>query len=115
MWRPQGSPDGDRTTKAANLALAHALERLPCDVSIDVEDSFAGALIPSDAHAAKTAPPPDALCRREPAGGHGTPASRRDPNQTLALIDHRLSVLVPVRVLSGDRAEVIHEWLNGFR
>lgn len=88
----QGSPDGDRATKAANLAVAHALERLPCDVSIDVEDgysddpeevadyvaalcaagtnvvginvedSFAGALVPPDAHAAKIR----AIKRRSP-------------------------------------------------
>jgi 2-methylisocitrate lyase-like PEP mutase family enzyme len=36
----QGSPDGDRATKAANVALARALERLPCEVSLDVEDGY---------------------------------------------------------------------------
>jgi 2-methylisocitrate lyase-like PEP mutase family enzyme len=83
----QGSPDGSRATKAANLALAHALERLPCDVSLDVEDgysddpdevadyvaglpvvginiedSIAAALISPDAHAAKIR----AIKRRRP-------------------------------------------------
>jgi 2-methylisocitrate lyase-like PEP mutase family enzyme len=36
----QGSPDGGRATKAANLALAHALEHLDCLVSMDVEDGY---------------------------------------------------------------------------
>jgi 2-methylisocitrate lyase-like PEP mutase family enzyme len=88
----QGSPDGGRATKEANLTLAHALERLPCDVSMDVEDgysddpdevaeyvaalcaagtnivginvedSIAAALIPPDAHAAKIR----AIKRRSP-------------------------------------------------
>jgi 2-methylisocitrate lyase-like PEP mutase family enzyme len=53
----QGSPDGGRTTKAANLALAHALERLPCDLSLDVETLIA----PAD-HAAKVR----AIKRRSP-------------------------------------------------
>jgi 2-methylisocitrate lyase-like PEP mutase family enzyme len=37
----QGSPDGVRSTSEANLALARALARLDCYVSMDVEDGYA--------------------------------------------------------------------------
>ena len=36
-----GTPDGGRSTKAANLALAAALAPLPCHVSMDIEDGYA--------------------------------------------------------------------------
>jgi len=35
-----GTPDGGRSTKAANVALARALERLDCYVTMDVEDGY---------------------------------------------------------------------------
>lgn len=35
-----GRPDGARSTRDANLALARALERLPVPVSIDIEDGY---------------------------------------------------------------------------
>jgi 2-methylisocitrate lyase-like PEP mutase family enzyme len=75
-----GRPDGGRATKEANLALARALTRLPCHVSVDIEDGYADEpdqvagyaarlgvaginiedstaerLIPPEAHAAKVA------------------------------------------------------------
>src|SRR5205823_10614620 len=73
-----GRPDGARATKEANLALARALSRLPCHISVDIEDGYsnepddvaeyvaqlgiaginvedstAERLIPPEAHAAK--------------------------------------------------------------
>ncbi|GII59039.1 hypothetical protein Pth03_74280 [Planotetraspora thailandica] len=36
-----GRPDGGRSTREANLSLARALSRLPCHVSVDVEDGYA--------------------------------------------------------------------------
>jgi 2-methylisocitrate lyase-like PEP mutase family enzyme len=36
-----GRPDGARATRDANLALARALSRLPCHVSVDIEDGYA--------------------------------------------------------------------------
>ncbi|GAA4590109.1 isocitrate lyase/phosphoenolpyruvate mutase family protein [Planotetraspora phitsanulokensis] len=73
-----GRPDGGRSTREANLTLARALSRLPCHISVDVEDGYAdepdevaeyvaalgvagvniedssaGRLISPDAHAAK--------------------------------------------------------------
>jgi len=36
-----GRPDGSRSTAAANVALAAALTRLPCHVSVDIEDGYA--------------------------------------------------------------------------
>ncbi|GII63650.1 hypothetical protein Skr01_37350 [Sphaerisporangium krabiense] len=36
-----GRPDGERATAGANLALARALGRLPCPVSVDIEDGYA--------------------------------------------------------------------------
>jgi 2-methylisocitrate lyase-like PEP mutase family enzyme len=75
-----GRPDGARSTKDANVALAAALARLPCYVSLDIEDGYvddadavadyvaaldvagvniedssADRLIPVEAHAAKIA------------------------------------------------------------
>jgi 2-methylisocitrate lyase-like PEP mutase family enzyme len=75
-----GRPDGARSTRDANLALARDLSRLPCHISMDIEDGYADdpdevadyvaeldvaginiedssaeQLIPSDAHAAKVA------------------------------------------------------------
>src|SRR5450631_1903835 len=47
----------------------------------------------------------------ETAGGHGAPAARRDPDQRLALPPHGVAVLVPVRVLAGDAAVVLHQRL----
>ena len=38
-----GVPDGGRATRAANVALAHGLMRLPVPVSIDCEDGYADA------------------------------------------------------------------------
>jgi 2-methylisocitrate lyase-like PEP mutase family enzyme len=35
-----GHPDGGRTTRDANTALAPALARLPCYVSVDIEDGY---------------------------------------------------------------------------
>jgi 2-methylisocitrate lyase-like PEP mutase family enzyme len=35
-----GAPDGGRATMAANTALATALARLPCHVSMDIEDGY---------------------------------------------------------------------------
>jgi 2-methylisocitrate lyase-like PEP mutase family enzyme len=35
-----GRPDASRSTREANLALAHALGRLPVPVSIDIEDGY---------------------------------------------------------------------------
>jgi 2-methylisocitrate lyase-like PEP mutase family enzyme len=35
-----GHPDGGRSTKAATLALARSLSRLPCFISVDVEDGY---------------------------------------------------------------------------
>src|SRR5215471_13532156 len=49
------------------------------------------------------------LFRRETSGGHRPPATRRDANQTLALIHHGATVLGPVGVLSGDHPEVVDE------
>ncbi|HEV7656217.1 MAG TPA: isocitrate lyase/phosphoenolpyruvate mutase family protein [Mycobacteriales bacterium] len=82
-----GRPDGARTTRDANLALAHALSTVDCLVSLDIEDGYAddpdevagyvadlpvaginledstaGALVPPAAHAAKVA----AVKRRRP-------------------------------------------------
>jgi 2-methylisocitrate lyase-like PEP mutase family enzyme len=75
-----GRPDGGRSTREANLSLARALSRLPCHISVDIEDGYAdepdrvaeyvaeldvagvniedssaGKLISPDAHAAKVA------------------------------------------------------------
>jgi 2-methylisocitrate lyase-like PEP mutase family enzyme len=75
-----GRPDGGRSTRDTNLALARALARLPCHVSMDIEDGYADEpervadyvaeldvaginiedssaerLIPPEAHAAKVA------------------------------------------------------------
>ncbi|WNO76409.1 isocitrate lyase/phosphoenolpyruvate mutase family protein [Streptomyces sp. AM8-1-1] len=36
-----GRPDGGRATKAANILLARALSRLPCYISVDIEDGYA--------------------------------------------------------------------------
>ncbi|MER7666288.1 isocitrate lyase/phosphoenolpyruvate mutase family protein [Streptomyces sp. NPDC096193] len=36
-----GRPDGGRATREANLLLARALSRLPCFVSVDIEDGYA--------------------------------------------------------------------------
>ncbi|GAA1268481.1 hypothetical protein Psi02_10520 [Planotetraspora silvatica] len=36
-----GRPDGGRSTREANLSLARALSRLPCHISVDVEDGYA--------------------------------------------------------------------------
>ena len=36
-----GRPDGGRSTREANLALARALSRLPCHISVDIEDGYA--------------------------------------------------------------------------
>ncbi|GII84502.1 hypothetical protein Ssi03_24920 [Sphaerisporangium siamense] len=36
-----GRPDGERATARAGLALARALARLPCPVSVDIEDGYA--------------------------------------------------------------------------
>ncbi len=36
-----GRPDGGRTTREANLSLARALTRLPCHISMDIEDGYA--------------------------------------------------------------------------
>src|SRR6201991_3699373 len=35
-----GHPDGGRTTRDANRALAAALTRLPCYVTVDIEDGY---------------------------------------------------------------------------
>ena len=35
-----GRPDGERASKAANLALAHALSSLPAYISVDIEDGY---------------------------------------------------------------------------
>ena len=53
-----------------------------------------------------------ALVRREAAGGHRSPPRRRDADQALALVDHRLPVLVPVGVLAGDGAVVVDQRLD---
>jgi 2-methylisocitrate lyase-like PEP mutase family enzyme len=75
-----GRPDGGRSTREANLSLVRALSRLPCHISVDIEDGYAdepdrvaeyvaeldvagvniedssaGKLISPDAHAAKVA------------------------------------------------------------
>ncbi len=75
-----GRPDGGRASREANLALASALTRLPCHISMDIEDGYAeapdtvadyvaqlgvagvniedstaGQLIPREIHAAKVA------------------------------------------------------------
>jgi 2-methylisocitrate lyase-like PEP mutase family enzyme len=75
-----GRPDGGRATEQANLALARELTRLPCHISMDIEDGYADEpdrvagyaaelgvaginiedstaerLIPPEAHAAKVA------------------------------------------------------------
>ena len=49
---------------------------------------------------------------REASGRHRSPADRRDAQQRLALAHHGLPVLVPVRVLAGDRPEVLHQRLD---
>ncbi len=36
-----GRPDGGRSTKDANLSLARELSRLPCHISMDIEDGYA--------------------------------------------------------------------------
>jgi 2-methylisocitrate lyase-like PEP mutase family enzyme len=36
-----GRPDGGRSTGEANLSLARGLSRLPCHVSVDIEDGYA--------------------------------------------------------------------------
>jgi len=36
-----GRPDGGRSTRDANVALARALSRLPCYVTVDIEDGYA--------------------------------------------------------------------------
>jgi 2-methylisocitrate lyase-like PEP mutase family enzyme len=36
-----GRPDGKRSTRDANVALAHDLSRLPCYITIDIEDGYA--------------------------------------------------------------------------
>jgi 2-methylisocitrate lyase-like PEP mutase family enzyme len=75
-----GRPDGGRATREANLALARELAKLPCHISVDIEDGYADEpdrvadyvasldvagvniedstaekLIPPEAHAAKVA------------------------------------------------------------
>src|SRR5664279_4326076 len=52
---------------------------------------------------------------REATGSHRSPARGRDPDERLALVGHSLLVLVPVRMFAGDRTEVVHERLSGFR
>src|ERR1700750_1086126 len=49
--------------------------------------------------------------RREPASGDRTPAPRGDPDQALALVDHRLPVLGPVGMFPRYRPEVVDERL----
>ena len=56
--------------------------------------------------------PQSAQPGREAAGGDRAPAGRGDPDQRLALVAHRLPVLVPVRVLAADGAEVVDERLD---
>src|SRR5689334_7331774 len=53
--------------------------------------------------------------RREAAGRDRTPTGRGDPDDRLALVDHRLAVLVPVRVLAADVAEVLHARVQRLR
>jgi 2-methylisocitrate lyase-like PEP mutase family enzyme len=36
-----GRPDGRRSTRGANLALARELSRLPCHITMDIEDGYA--------------------------------------------------------------------------
>jgi 2-methylisocitrate lyase-like PEP mutase family enzyme len=36
-----GRPDGARSTRDANVALAHDLSRLPCYITMDIEDGYA--------------------------------------------------------------------------
>lgn len=36
-----GRPDGGRATREANILLARALSRLPCFISVDIEDGYA--------------------------------------------------------------------------
>lgn len=82
-----GRPDGSRATRDANLALARDLSRLPCHITMDIEDGYsddpdrvadyvaeldvaginvedssAERLVPAEAHAAKVA----AIKRRRP-------------------------------------------------
>ena len=59
----------------------------------------------------------DAQARRagKPPCGDRTPPGGRDPEQGLALVAHRLAVLVPVGVLARDGAEVVDEGLDGVR
>jgi PucR family transcriptional regulator, purine catabolism regulatory protein len=52
---------------------------------------------------------------REPSGRDRAPAPRRDPEQRLALPDHGLPVLVPVRVLAGDGPVVADQRLGRLR
>jgi len=53
------------------------------------------------------------LCQpaRESSGSDRAPSLWRYPDQRLALLPHRLAVVVPVRVLTGDAAEVLHKGL----
>ncbi len=37
-----GRPDGGRSTREANLVLAQGLSRLPCYISMDIEDGYSG-------------------------------------------------------------------------
>jgi hypothetical protein len=53
------------------------------------------------------------LLRREAAGGHRTPPLRRDADQALALVDHRLAVLRPVGMLTRDGPVVVDQRLDG--
>ena len=53
------------------------------------------------------------LCQpaRESPGSDRAPSLWRYPDQRLALLSHRFAVVVPVRVLTGDAAEVLHKGL----
>src|ERR1700730_6987613 len=47
--------------------------------------------------------------RRQASGGNRSPALRVDPQQALALIDHRSAIVVPVGVFTGDGAVVLDQ------
>ena len=44
-----------------------------------------------------------------------TPTLDRNADERLALFNHGLAVLIPVRVLTGDGTEVFHEGFYGVR
>src|ERR1700722_4686289 len=53
--------------------------------------------------------------RRKAARRHRAPALRRHADQALALVEHRVTVLVPVGVLAGDRAVIVDERFDRLR